>query len=164
LAGKATSFYPDGRSRQRPATLAAHPGETGPAVVRSLQRESERLFESWRSLSAPQWETVVEEPAGNSDLGQTTLGLLALLRLNEVEVHGTDLDVGLEDWSEVFVSHALPVRLEWLMTRRSNHRDVDTEIQGSWLLVARDGVSTLVSADGPRVSVAGSGRTGPPTA
>jgi predicted lipid carrier protein YhbT len=73
--------------------------------------------------------------------------------LTEVEVHGTDLDLGLDDWSDVFVTQALAVRLEWLMTRRSNHRDVDTGIDGSWLLVVRDGDATLVTARGQQVTV-----------
>jgi hypothetical protein len=63
----------------------------------------------------------VIEPSDRKDLGQTPLGLLALLRLTEVEVHGTDRDIGLPDWSDIFVSTALHRRLTWLNTRRANH-------------------------------------------
>jgi hypothetical protein len=45
------------------------------------------------------------------------------------------------------------MRLEWLTTRRSNHRDVDTTIHASWLLVATDmTVSQVVTVDGPTVA------------
>jgi predicted lipid carrier protein YhbT len=73
--------------------------------------------------------------------------------LTEVEVHGSDLDLGLEDWSEVFVAHVLPIRLDWLATRRSNHRSFDRTLEGSWLLVAEDGPATVVSVRGPQVTV-----------
>lgn len=75
-----------------------------------------------------------------------------MARLTEVEVHSTDLGLGLGPWSETFVRHVLPMRLEWLNTRRSNHRDVDTTIRSSWLLVATDmDVSQVVTVDGPTV-------------
>ena len=153
LAGRPTSFYPAGRSLERPGTLAPDEGEEQADVVRSLVVTSDRLHEAWTSLSPPQWHMSVEEPAGNPDLGPVTIERLALLRLTEVEVHGTDLDLGLDDWSEFFVAHALPIRLGWLATRRSNHRRVDTAVEGSWLLVAADGPSTVVSVRGPQVTV-----------
>jgi len=74
-----------------------------------------------------------------------------LLRLTEVEVHGSDLDVGLDDWSAAFVETALPFRLDWLNSRRSNHRAVDEGVQGSWLLHASDGSTYLVSVKGASV-------------
>lgn len=46
-----------------------------------------------------------------------TLGMLAVLRLTEVEVHGFDLDIGCTPWSEVFVDVALPTRIRRLATR-----------------------------------------------
>ena len=152
LKGRPASFYPDGRSRQRPATLVPDAGETPPDVVGSRGEESARLHDLWRRLSVEQWQTAVVEPAGNPDLGPTRVAHLALLRLTEVEVHGTDLDLGLHDWSAVFVTETLPVRLAWLSTRRTNHRRADPAPQGSWLLHPSDGPCRLVSVHGERVA------------
>jgi hypothetical protein len=80
------------------------------------------------------------------------LARLALLRLTEVEVHGTDLGLDLDDWGETFVLLALPLRIEWLTSRRTNHRDFDRTLNGSWLLVATDGPTYRVSVNGSRVA------------
>jgi hypothetical protein len=88
------------------------------------------------------------EPADNPDLGTVRLSDLALLRLTEVEVHGSDLDLGLEDWSDLFVTTALPTRLGGLRVRRTNHRQFDETLEGSWLLVAVDGPTFMVSVRG----------------
>lgn len=149
LAGRPTAYYPEGRAAQRPATLEPEPGESPAGVVASLGEESDALHRRWRGIA--DWETTVSEP----DLGPVTLARLALLRLTEVEVHGTDLGVGLGPWSEVFVRHALPMRLAWLPTRRSNHRPVPGDVRRSWLLVATDGgPSTLLTVDGTSVTAA----------
>jgi len=152
LAGRPTAFYPGGRARDRPATLAPGPGEDPLDVVASLEQASGALDAEWRGLSVADWSTVVEEPAGTADLGPVTLVTLALLRLTEVEVHGTDLDLGLGDWSEKFVTHALAHRLEWLATRRTNHRPTDADVDGTWLLVASDGPARLVGVHRDRVT------------
>ncbi len=70
----------------------------------------------------------IVEPPDNPDLGPVELRRLALARLTEVEVHGTDLDVGRTTWNEMFVRNVLPMRLEWLNSRWANHRDIDTSI------------------------------------
>ncbi|HEX6238549.1 MAG TPA: maleylpyruvate isomerase family mycothiol-dependent enzyme [Acidimicrobiales bacterium] len=145
LAGRPTAFYPDGRSRQRPGTLRPRPREGPLDVVASLGARSGELHRAWGALSEEQWSTVVVEPRANQDLGRVTLASLALLRLTEVEVHGTDLDIGLPDWSDRFVRAALPFRLTRLAVRRSNHRPVDGTIRGSWLLSASDGPTFLVA-------------------
>jgi uncharacterized protein (TIGR03083 family) len=152
LAGRPTSYYPDGRETQRAATLAPAAGETGRAVVDDLGRRGRALHSRWSALSPEDWSTEVTEPAGAADLGPVTLTRLALLRLSEVEVHGTDLGVGLGEWSELFVSQALRFRLEWLNQRRANHRSVDGTLQGSWLLVATDGPVYRVSVAGTEVT------------
>jgi uncharacterized protein (TIGR03083 family) len=153
LAGKPTSFYPGGRSEQRPGTLVPNGGERPAGVVDSLGLESNRLHDAWAVLSPEQWPTTIPAPSESPDPVRTTLADLALLRLTEVEVHGTDLDLGLDDWSEVFIGHALPARLSWLTVRRSNFRPVDAAIEGSWLLAATDGPSTLLSVRGNDVTV-----------
>jgi len=65
-----------------------------------------------------------------------------------VEVHGCDLDLGLDDWSDLFVDTVLPTRLRRLSIRRTNHREFDQALEGSWLLVAVDGPTFLVSVSG----------------
>ena len=140
VAGRPTSYYPGGRAAERPSTLEPSPGESPADVVRSWEAAAASLDERWASLPAEAWSVDVVEPAGNPDLGTVPLHRLALARLTEVEVHGTDLDVGAPGWSPVLVRVGLPTRLAWLATRRTNHRDVDPSVQGSWRLVATDGV------------------------
>jgi uncharacterized protein (TIGR03083 family) len=150
FADEPASYYPKGRSLQRPRTLSPRRGESPTDVVASLARESLWLDQAWRDLSREEWATKVVEPAGNVDLGPSTLSLLALLRLTEVDVHGSDLDVGLGDWSEELVTTALPVRIRWLETRRSSQAARNLSIR-SWLLRATDGPSFLVLLDGEEV-------------
>jgi hypothetical protein len=147
-AGRPTSYYPAGREHERPATLVPAPGETPSDVVESLVDHSEELQRVWGSLDASDWELTVREPDDNPDLGPLPLVRLALMRLTEVEVHGADLDLGLNDWSRLFVDAALPFRLEWLNVRRTNQRQVDDHVHGSWLLVATDGPVYLVTVAG----------------
>ena len=85
------------------------------------------------------WDLAVVEPPDKPDLGTVDLGRLLMLRLTEVEVHGLDLGLDLPDWSALFVREALPMRLAWLNTRRTNHRAFDANLEGSWLLVVTDG-------------------------
>jgi uncharacterized protein (TIGR03083 family) len=152
LGGRPTSYYPGGREAQRASTLAPAAGESAGAVVEDLGRRGHALHALWSTLSPGDWATEVTEPAGAVDLGPVTLERLALLRLSEVEVHGTDLGLGLDEWSELFVSQALRFRLEWLNHRRANHRTVDGTLQGSWLLVATDGPAYRVSVAGTEVT------------
>jgi uncharacterized protein (TIGR03083 family) len=162
LAARPTSFYPQGRVLQRPLTLAPRGGEVPADVVASLALASERLHDSWACLSDTEWSVPVVEPADNPDLGPSTVAVLALLRLTEVEVHGGDLMMGLPDWSDVFVSSALVARLEWLNKRRSNHRPVDEAMSGSWLLVALDGPTYLVTVGASGVRSTPADATAPP--
>jgi hypothetical protein len=152
LAGRPTAFYPEGRERQRPRTLVPRPGESNLAVVASLARQGEELTQLWATCEKDVWHRDVIEPSDNPDLGPVALGRLPLLRLTEVEVHGSDLGLGLPDWSELFVAAALPMRLQWLNTRRANHRQVDASLEGSWLLVATDGPAHLVTVTGTKVA------------
>ena len=149
--GRAASYYPGGREATRPATLEPAPGEAPADVVASLSEHSTALDEAWRGMAAEEWDGVVREPDDQPDLGPLPVARLPLLRLTEVEVHGLDLDLGLSDWSDVFVQAALPFRLDWLNTRRTNHRGVDESVQGSWLLTAPDGPTWRVAVDGHRV-------------
>lgn len=153
LAGRPSSYYPGGRATQRPGTLVPEAGESGADVVASLRRESDALAATWDGVE--DWSLLVTEPSDNPDLGPLPMWRLPLSRLTEVEVHGTDLGVGLGPWSDVLVRTALPMRLEWLNTRRSNHRDVDTTVRRSWLLVATDGPTRQrIEVDGEAVTSA----------
>lgn len=136
LAGRATAFYPLGREAQRAATLQPEEGEAPGDVVSSLASESSGLQEQWEALAPEAWSVTVHEPAGNRDLGPVPLARLALLRLTEVEVHGSDLDVGLPDWSATFVDLALPFRVGWLAVRRPPGSTFAGN--GSWTLAATD--------------------------
>ena len=147
LEGRPAAYYPGGRESQRPGTLEPDAGERPGEVVTSLAEHSAALDRLWSGMTPGAWDGVVREPEGGRDLGPLPLARLPLLRLTEVEVHGSDLDVGLEDWSDVFVEAALPFRLEWLNTRRTNHRRVDEAVTGSWLLTAPDGPTWRVAVD-----------------
>ncbi len=153
LAGTPTAFYPNRRKHQREATLRPDEGESATDVASSLSEVADRLDQLWASLDDHEWATEIREPAHNQDLGTITLWNLALLRLTEVEVHGHDLDLNLSPWSTTFVEAALPTRLTWLPTRRSNHQAADHSITGSWALAATDGPTFRVNARGALVEV-----------
>ena len=159
LAGRTTAFYPDGRDRQRPGTLALAPGESAGDACRSLRDESGRLGRLWSSVPGGEWGTVVRESAGNPDLGDIDLATLALLRLTEVEVHGADLDVGLDRWSDVFVTAALPVRLARLDRQRRVGRD-DPLVGTTWWLRPVDGPAHAVTLGPDRTEVRPATATG----
>jgi len=152
LAGRPTAFYPEGRDRQRPGTLEPAPGERPADVLADWGATAQRLDERWLALPADDWATEVREPDDNPDLGTVPLSRLALARLTEVDVHGTDLGLGLPHWSATLVRVGLPTRLGWLATRRANHRAVDGTLRGSWRLQATDQeLRWLVRVDGKRV-------------
>ena len=150
-AGRPASYYPEGRVRQRPATLVPRHGERPEQVVATLGSASRLLHQDWSKMRAWEWNGAIAEPPGNVDLGPLPLGSLPLLRLTEVEVHGTDLGLGLDEWSETFIAAALPFRLDWLNVRRANHRPVDEAVEGEWLLAPEGGPTYLVSVHGSRV-------------
>ena len=151
LAGQPVTYYPEGRELQRPRTLLPVPGESPSEVVESLAIFSEELHQVWSGLGSSAWKADIAERLEDRDLGSVPLGRLPLLRLTEVEVHGTDLGLNLGDWSELFILTVLPMRLEWLNVRRTNHRAFNTELEGSWLLVATDGPTYRVSVTGSSV-------------
>lgn len=151
LAGRETSYYPEGRAVQRPLTLLPAPGETPAQVLADWESAAIELDRAWAAISDERWCAEVVEPADNPDLGTVPLARLALARLTEVDVHGTDLGIGVVDWSSTLVAVALPTRLCWLSSRRANHRAFDCSIRGSWLLAALDGPRWLVEVDGDSV-------------
>ena len=154
LAGRETAYYPEGRDQQRPRTLEPRAGERPRDVLRDWANVSARLDDAWSSLDEGDWAAEVREPADNPDLGTVPLARLALARLTEVDVHGTDLGIGFADWSETLVDIGLPTRLRWLSSRRTNHRDFDRSLRGTWLLAADNGLRWGVTVDGDRVESA----------
>lgn len=153
LAGHEAAFYPEGRATQRPGTLTPRTNETPSDVVNSLIDASSQLDALWSTLNPDDWALEAREPTDNPDLGSITLGMLALLRLTEVEVHGLDLDLEAAPWSDAFVNAALPMRVRWLESRRSNHSQVDRGLTGKWVLRATDGPSFQITANGNGVTV-----------
>lgn len=151
VQGVPVAYSPEGREVQRHGTLVPLPGESPQDVVNSLAVLSEELNELWTTLDSDAWGVEIVEPRDNPDLGPIPLGRLPLLRLTEVEVHRTDLGLNLADWSEIFIRTVLPMRLERLNIRRANHRALDRELTGSWLLRASDGPTYKVSVDGTKV-------------
>ena len=131
LAGEPASYYPEGRATERPGTLLPEPGESPGEVVAGLAEAADRLQRRWEARTAEQWHLDVDEPPDNPDLGTLSLGTFAALRLTEVEVHGTDLGLGLADWDPWFVQHGLTFR----MARLGRLRILDAPRQ-AWLLRA----------------------------
>ena len=109
--------------------------------MQSLIEARAALDELWAQIPPEAWDgTTVCEPADNPDIGPITLLQLAIWRLTEVEAHGTDLDVGLCDWSDPIIDAALPMRIAWLPRRHIPSQAPS----GSWNLVATDGPSFTV--------------------
>ena len=169
VAGRPTAYYPGGREAQRPSTLVPAPGESPADVVHSLSSEGEGLAAAWAVLGPDDWSTPVAPPRP-ADGGDTAgpppgeeptvdLAFHGVLRLTEVEVHGSDLDVGLDRWSDTFVEVGLPFRLAGLAARR-RRPDAAPDVHARWLLRDTGGPSHLVTIAGPDVTVTTS-PTGP---
>jgi uncharacterized protein (TIGR03083 family) len=151
IAGRTASYYPEGRARERDGTLRQRDGETARDVVASLARAGDALHAAWAKLDEHQWTVVAHEPSDNPDIGSEPLVVLALLRLTEVEVHGEDLDLGLPDWSGLFVELALPFRFARLPGRRPDPRAGALPARATWLFVASDGPAFRISVTGEAV-------------
>jgi uncharacterized protein (TIGR03083 family) len=151
IAGAPTAYYPGGREQQRPSTLVPRPGESGADVVASLATSSDDLVRLWSTMTDDDWTREGSKAGDTYDRRSLSLADLALMRLTECEVHGSDLALGLDDWSELFVSLALPFRLELLGTRRRDQAGIHATTTGSWLLIATDGPSHVVSVTQGRV-------------
>ena len=156
IGGQPTTFYPEGRELQRPKTLRPAPGESSRQVVESFAEQSAELADVWAAISPSEWVRPVVESGNAGELSRMplTIGDLALLRLTEVEVHGTDLGMGLSGWSTEFVEAALPRRISWLGTRTRPNLDDSGDLPMTWLFAATDGPSYLVRIDTARQTTA----------
>ena len=118
----------------------------------SLVDLSRALQQTWESLTERDWEVMVDEPEDNPDLGPLGLGRLPLLRLTEVEVHGSDLDLGLGGLERVLRARGPSVPV-WTGSISGGPAGCPADrIDGSWLLVATDGPVHLVTVRGESVS------------
>ncbi len=122
LRGERTSFYPEGRIASRPATLHPNEGESARDVVVDLAVRGQLLSDRWNHLSPDGWAVRVREPDDNVDRGEMALLETALFRLTEIEAHGTDFDLDLGPWSQVFIEVGLPYRLSRLPLRAKSPR------------------------------------------
>ncbi|MEO8693148.1 MAG: maleylpyruvate isomerase N-terminal domain-containing protein [Acidimicrobiales bacterium] len=141
-----TAFYPEGRELQRPQTLRPAPGESARQVIASLAEQSGQLAYVWAGIWEDEWDRPVLDGNDGVRLPRMalTIGDLALLRFTEVEVHGTDLGIGLCDWSTEFVEVTLPRRVAWLGRRTAPHLSAAVDLPMTWLLASTDGPSYSV--------------------
>jgi hypothetical protein len=117
-----------------PGDTTTAPRRATPDIIGGLAAATTRLRQQWDALTTTAWTIDVVEPADNADLGPVRLADLALFRLTELEVHSTDLDLGVRDWSDTFVRAALPFRLERLNQRHVTPGTLDTTTPVSGLL------------------------------
>ena len=98
-AGEVAVMYPGG-APERAADIAAGRGRPGSAVLRDLRHAVDALAESWQRLSDSEWDA-----AGRMATGEYRVRDTVSIRLQELEVHHVDLDVGYlpTDWPVAFV-------------------------------------------------------------
>ena len=112
LEGEPSAYYPGGRDVQRPFTLQPALGEPRGHVIDSLRHESDELRALWVQLADTDWDrTMTPHPGDDDSLGAMSLRDLALLRLVEVMVHGSDAGLGLAPWPLTFGRWLLPLRV-----------------------------------------------------
>ena len=76
-----------------------------------------------------------------------------MLRLTEVEVHGGDLLLGLDKWSDTFVQEGLPLRFDRLAHRLANQPPIDFAFEGTWLLRTLEGDAWTVTLEPTRAEI-----------
>ncbi len=120
------AFYPRRSCPTAPRHPRAEAGRgpwRGRPVAAADQRPAPGRLEPAHPRTRGRWSSSSRTTTPTS--GRSTLPGCRSSELTELEVHGGDLAIGLDDWSELFVRVALPTRLHWLNTRRSNHRAFD---------------------------------------
>lgn len=144
LEGRPAAYYPGGRDLQRPFTLRPALSEPAAHVVDSLRHEVAELQRTLTALDPDSMASLIAQHADNRDLGQMTISDLVRLRLTEVQVHGTDLDLGLDAWPADFGPAVMAQRVA-LVQRRSV-----IGVGSKLMLVATDAMSSsvVVTADG----------------
>jgi uncharacterized protein (TIGR03083 family) len=147
LSGDPTSFYPGG-PEERVTSLGLFENSSPAAIVSSLRSSTAGLAADWKRLTPTEWSLPVRE----AHLGSVRLTRFLILRITELEVHRTDLQLGTLDWDERFVAIALPLRIAWLPRHHRTRADADLSIDGTWKLRA-DERSWVVEASGSDATV-----------
>lgn len=161
LMGKPSAFYPAGRGLQRETTLHPALGEAVAHVPASLVDECANLGAIARELSPDMWarELIQVDP---DDLAMTSGPLdlwdLLLLRLTEVVVHSSDIDLGfgLDEWPADFGPAVLRQRLarltSWPVAGDAVWRFQSIDGPGGDVVVDATGAARLRSSDAGTVS------------
>jgi maleylpyruvate isomerase len=147
-AGEVGVMYPGG-PEQRARDIAAGRSQPAAAVLRDLRRAVDALAEVWQRLSDSEWDA-----AGRMATGEYTVRDTVSIRLQELEVHHVDLDVGYTptDWPVAFVGRALDRALRTLPARAAADRP---EMDARYRIEATDhGRAWTVILHGSRVAVA----------
>ncbi len=152
LEGRQSAFYPAGRDEQRESTLRPALGEAPAHVAGSLRDACAELDDVLASVTEAQWNLRVDLST-EGDLGAIALWDLLTLRLTEVEVHGTDLDLGLDAWSEVFGRVAFEQRLDRARFAATDASALSVEIVAPGVgirvvTIAPDGEASVASPGG----------------
>ena len=135
---------------QRPRTLVPRAGETDAQdVVEAKALLSEELNRDGPP-SIPSWALRSSSPHGVVIPDRRPSPSSSAPGLTEVEVHGTDLGLNFDDWSDIFEAPASRRAFDRLNIRRAD-LPFDRELEGSWLLVATDGPAYKVTVIGPKV-------------
>lgn len=158
LAEVPSSYYPGGRDLQRPFTLQPALGEPRLHVIESLRHESGELRALWVALDDADWDrAMIPHPDDDDSLGAMPLRDLALLRLVEVMVHGSDLGLGLTPWPLTFGQWLLPLRIQRARVAHGAGFDAVVEFDASDVgvcrAVFRDGGVVEVSDAEPDLAV-----------
>lgn len=129
------AFYPDGEGQRR-RSLSAADRLDGTEPVRQFVRSCERLREALGRVPPQTWLQQVQEPR----LGTMATSRLVVLRLNEVEVHHSDLDVGHEpsSWTPALVEIGTPLRIRWLGSHHRRRSAAASSVDGRWHLARTD--------------------------
>jgi maleylpyruvate isomerase len=128
LRGQDVPRYPGGVD-QRSADIEAGAGRPAAELVADLDSSQSRLEEVWDRSAAAGWPH--DRLTGGSR--PTTTAGPALHRLEEVEIHHVDLDLGYEttDWPEEFLRSELPLLLRAVPGRVSRPDDLRALV--AWL-------------------------------
>lgn len=147
LEVRPSAFYPGGRAFQRSHTLEPERGESPHHVLPALHEECAALHASCLDLTDDQWRLRVIEPEPGADLGPVTLAELMLLRLTELQVHGSDLLLGLPEWPPEFGPAVLAQRASRVRLAAG------ASLSGRLRLLPVDAADLVIVLDGPEARV-----------
>lgn len=151
IRGEVVAMYPGG-PEQRANGIAAGRSERAANLRADLRRASDNLIEAFESLPADAWDCIGQASKPR------TMRELTWVRLREVEVHHSDLDLGYEvsDWPVRFVSGALGEIFGTFGDRSASvrptvdidYRVISTDHERAWRVVLRGPRVDVVDDDG----------------